>query len=247
MNDLLEFYKTKKELKVLILDNSSLWLYCAMYDIEIQENPFSYRIQKQKSFSEYSYQNSFQKLAIYLQVLFDTFSNLDLILCGNGPGSFTGVRIAVSTARNLSQFLNIPVILIDSLTLYSYAFYKDFNLNHFLLGFDAKQNKVYVKEFTLNHLLNSEIYDIPIEHLQKMVTQKEIVLFIDNPNIFKNDFSLKQSLPMLNTKYMLDIIFYEDFVLNLSGFFKKNYKEILPIYLRKDPATEKYPKGFKRI
>ncbi len=43
--------------------------------------------------------------------------DLSQILVVNGPGSFTGVRIAVTIAKTLAYTLNIPIRVIDSLTL----------------------------------------------------------------------------------------------------------------------------------
>lgn len=44
-----------------------------------------------------------------------SISDVDLIAVSNGPGSFTGIRIGVSTARALSQILDIPCIAVPSL------------------------------------------------------------------------------------------------------------------------------------
>ena len=44
-----------------------------------------------------------------------SINDIDLIAVSNGPGSFTGIRIGVSTARALSQLLNIPCVAVPSL------------------------------------------------------------------------------------------------------------------------------------
>ncbi|MBN2434439.1 MAG: tRNA (adenosine(37)-N6)-threonylcarbamoyltransferase complex dimerization subunit type 1 TsaB [Spirochaetes bacterium] len=69
-------------------------------------------------------------------------SDMDYIVCGVGPGSFTGVRIAVTTVRTISQLLNIPVVGIKSPLLY--AIRSDIELNSsIMVGFDAKKSKVF--------------------------------------------------------------------------------------------------------
>lgn len=44
-----------------------------------------------------------------------SIGDIDLIAVSNGPGSFTGIRIGVSTARALSQILDIPCVAVPSL------------------------------------------------------------------------------------------------------------------------------------
>ena len=44
-----------------------------------------------------------------------SIGDIGLIAVSNGPGSFTGIRIGVSTARALSQILNVPCVAVPSL------------------------------------------------------------------------------------------------------------------------------------
>lgn len=48
-------------------------------------------------------------------------SDLNLIVVGVGPGSFTGVRAAVVTARTIAQALTLPLIGVSILECYAYA------------------------------------------------------------------------------------------------------------------------------
>ncbi len=46
-------------------------------------------------------------------------SELDLIVCTRGPGSFTGLRIGFATAKGLSQGADVPLVSISTLDLYA--------------------------------------------------------------------------------------------------------------------------------
>ena len=46
-----------------------------------------------------------------------SFSEIDAYACGVGPGSFTGVRIGVATAKGFAQSWNKPIVPISSLQI----------------------------------------------------------------------------------------------------------------------------------
>lgn len=65
---------------------------------------------------------------------------LDAIAVSEGPGSFTGIRIGVSTARVLSQVNGTPCIAVPTL----YAFAKRYDSDAFVCPiFDARRNQVF--------------------------------------------------------------------------------------------------------
>lgn len=100
----------------------------------------------------------------------------DWIACARGPGSFTGIRICVSTARNLSQLWNVPALGVDSLAYYSYHCMrkrKNDDGRPLAVLIDGKQERVYAR---LAHpgqapaeYLNGSLHDIAPDELFAML------------------------------------------------------------------------------
>ncbi len=71
-----------------------------------------------------------------------TIQDIELIAVGIGPGSFTGIRIAVSTARMLAQVLGIKTVQISSQLIFALSM--DSEKGDFVLpAFDAKKGRVF--------------------------------------------------------------------------------------------------------
>lgn len=245
-----ELVLQKEKISILTMDTSSIWILCSFFEVELsREQKISYKIKRAYKIEELGYRNSFQKLGGYLKYIFNEFSLPELVVVGLGPGSFTGVRIAVSTARTLSQLLKIPVIGLDSLSLYGYSISKQYNINQFYVGIDAKQNKYFIKLFDENVLINP-IMDYKIEDIENILKYDFIYIdqfstFLKRENI-KGDFNKIQLIEVIDSTSWLDIMFSTYFIENSHHFFRTHYSEILPIYIRTDPAHEKFPEGLKQ-
>ena len=69
-------------------------------------------------------------------------NNVDCIACTIGPGSFTGVRIAIATVKALTYVLNIPIFAMNTLELMARS--ADNISNKYILSvLDAKNNRAY--------------------------------------------------------------------------------------------------------
>lgn len=58
-----------------------------------------------------------------------TLKDMDLLSCCLGPGSFTGVRIGISTIKAFTDVTNIPVVGVSSLEGLAYNAIDDLNSN----------------------------------------------------------------------------------------------------------------------
>jgi tRNA threonylcarbamoyladenosine biosynthesis protein TsaB len=66
---------------------------------------------------------------------------MDLIAVSNGPGSFTGIRIGLATAKGLSQPFGIPVIEVPTLVALAFNYYGFAGLVCPVM--DARRDEVY--------------------------------------------------------------------------------------------------------
>lgn len=74
------------------------------------------------------------------------FDDLDAVAVSSGPGSYTGLRIGVSTAKGICYSLNKPLIAIPSLDIMTEVVRGKF-LGDYLLGpmMDARRMEVYTQ------------------------------------------------------------------------------------------------------
>jgi tRNA threonylcarbamoyladenosine biosynthesis protein TsaB len=83
------------------------------------------------------------EVAALLQKQQATMSDIEAIVVVNGPGSFTGIRVGVSTAKGLSEGAGIPLIAVSRLALLAHASL----LPHVLAAVDAGRGDYYVGEY----------------------------------------------------------------------------------------------------
>ncbi|MGI9548004.1 MAG: tRNA (adenosine(37)-N6)-threonylcarbamoyltransferase complex dimerization subunit type 1 TsaB [Flavobacteriaceae bacterium] len=78
-----------------------------------------------------------------------TIDQLDAVAVSKGPGSYTGLRIGVSTAKGLCYALDIPLISVD--TLRSMASSIDIQDGYILPLLDARRMEVYAAVYDHQH------------------------------------------------------------------------------------------------
>lgn len=181
-----------------------------------------------------------------------TLSDIDLIVCDKGPGSFTGIRIGVATAKAFQDSLEIPCIGISSLESFAYSIEKDGFIASIL---DAKNDNcyfaLYEKKDTNYHEILAPTADTIKNALQTCKQYASSYHFItligDSLENYKDliyeelkqdHFFLSQNIP------------FNSYYLGLAGFekWKKNkIEDVLPLYLKKPQAQRQLEEKFKNI
>ena len=71
--------------------------------------------------------------------------DLDLLVCTSGPGSFTGLRIAMSTFKGISLATQIPLVSVPTLDVYQQCIQTTEEV--VLIAMDAKKKRFYIALF----------------------------------------------------------------------------------------------------
>lgn len=124
-----------------------------------------------------------------------TIKNIDCIAATTGPGSFTGIRIGLATAKALAKVINANIFSIDSLSLLAKS---TDTQNHKLIVslIDAKNNRaysgIYFNQDALtpattaqNKYLNEIFENVNEICIENNITENEVLVIADTSNIFE--------------------------------------------------------------
>jgi len=98
--------------------------------------------------------------------------DLELIAVSAGPGSFTGLRIGMATAKGLAQALKIPLVGVP--TMESYVSRVDFWPGRIAVVIHDRRNLVYLAEFSGSEQMAAE----RLEEIESVLGKAEGKLFI---------------------------------------------------------------------
>lgn len=173
-----------------------------------------------------------------------SLNNINLLVSDIGPGSFTGIRIGVSSCKAFSDSLNIPCVGISSLEVLAYNIQND---GIICSTINCKNNNCYFALYELNSgnynvliepcaksvndvldLLNSQYYNKCISFVGDGIPSEKLHNIYDNnadSEVTKNIISSYLNVENLGTAGC------KKFINN-----KKIGEEILPLYLKKPQA-----------
>lgn len=131
------------------------------------------------------------QLAVMIDEVFHTSNNrpLDLkgVIVAAGPGSYTGLRIGVATAKGLCYALNIPIVSVNTLELMAYQFLEmeslknDLHINNAIMCpmLDARRMEVYcaLLDQNMNYIVRVQAKVIDDESFKGIIESIPIFFF----------------------------------------------------------------------
>ncbi|MCW8896847.1 MAG: tRNA (adenosine(37)-N6)-threonylcarbamoyltransferase complex dimerization subunit type 1 TsaB [Flavobacteriales bacterium] len=163
------------------------------------------------------------------------FNDIDAIAVSKGPGSYTGLRIGVSSAKGLCYALNKPLIAIDTLQAMALRMAKQISVKNlfFCPMIDARRMEVYTAIYNANNELVEPISAKIIDEnsFSKYLDNQKVMFFGDgaekcktlfsgNKNAFFNESVLPSAIEInelalkkLNNNQLEDVAYFEPFYL----------------------------------
>lgn len=164
--------------------------------------------------------------------------DLSAVAVSMGPGSYTGLRIGVSTAKGLCYALDIPLIAINTLEALFLGYKEQFGLNEqeaYLPMLDARRMEVYTAVYDHNAALvkatSAEIIDV--DYFNELLSSyNRVHLFGSGADKFEDLFSSTDRVDILRS-FQVSAAFLSQ--LAFDKFQKKQFEDVAyfePFYLK---------------
>lgn len=161
-------------------------------------------------------------------------SELDLIICPRGPGSFTGLRIGISTAKGISLGSDTPMVTVPTLDMMAYGL--DYFDGVVLPVIDARKKRFYTALFTRGEKISDNLDLTPENISTKLIDYRRILLTGSDPEVLLKLLELKADIS-------INPMSKKGWACNLIHLGQKQYDEFGPspdtegpMYLRRSEA-----------
>ena len=131
------------------------------------------------------------QLAVMAKSVFEktqiNLKKISAVAISSGPGSYTGLRIATSTAKGLCLALDVPLIAVNSLLVLTRQLIGKFETDIFCPMLDARRMEVYcaLVNSKLEFLAPVEAKVLDEESFKKELNESKIIFFGDGAEKFR--------------------------------------------------------------
>lgn len=159
-----------------------------------------------------------------------TFNDLDLIVGTNGPGSYTGIRVALAVLKIIKITIQKPILTVNCCEVLAYKYSKNYSKINVVI--QANKDEVYFAKYGANNNLE-EVISPMISNVNDVVSEiKEDEFLCGSANKIFNKHLLKSNQEDMILAIDVAIYGQRKFLQN------KDSQDILPLYLR-DPKITK--------
>ena len=158
------------------------------------------------------------------------FNDLDLIVGTHGPGSYTGIRVALAVLKIIKITLQKPVLTVNCCEVLAYKYSK--NYSKINVAIQANKDEVYFAKYVANNNFEEVVSPI-ISNVGDIISEiKEDEFLCGSANKIFNKHLLKSNQEDMILAKDVAIFGQRKFLQN------KDLQDILPLYLR-DPKITK--------
>lgn len=193
-----------------------------------------------------------EQLTLFIEEVLQTANlslrEVDAIAVSQGPGSYTGLRIGVSTVKGLCYALDKPMIAVDTLQALAFGAIQHYDRSKaaYVALMDARRMDAYVGVYRANGEVIKEPYFATLasnsfDFLLEDSSIEELVLVGDAVEKYQDICTtrpLKKSVVQLpSSKYLTDLAY--------RAYQKQNFVDVAyfePFYLKKPNITKPKPK-----
>lgn len=172
-------------------------------------------------------------------------SQVDGLVFGRGPGSFTGVRVSVGIAQGLALGAELPVVAVSNLLAMAQAAYQELEAKEVIALIDARMNEVYFAQYQYTEQGWQIVVDEQVCSPEQAIEQFQIKenTFVVGTGWAAYSLFSERNLPLIvsniilpSAKYMLSLAKGK-----IAKGETQSALEIEPIYLRNEVTWEKLP------
>ncbi len=198
----------------LYIDTSGLYSHVLLFN---EETILSEKINKEENSHAKMLNTHMEEMLIEHNI---KWNEIDAIMVMNGPGSYTGLRIGLASAKGFCFAMDIPLILVTQFDLMREVIIDEKEKNIFILK--ARENEFFVDFVQKNKGLN------------KVLNRKEILDLIEENNSYlvSTDTSLKNDFSNLK---LIKINNHAIQNLGIKSFYRRTFTDILnaePYYMK---------------